>query len=130
MRVRKRAPDGDYSFGSSELDFLINSPAAVAQVVQTRLLLYLGEWYLDTTQGFPWLEGVIGKHSQDSADQIIQDYIRDTTGSVNGQDISLVLSILEYTSVSDPVARNYSATAKIDTIFGPTTVTVTNERNL
>ena len=130
MRVRQLSDTGDMRFGASGLDFLINSPAAVAQVVQTRLLLYLGSWYLDTTLGFPWLEGVIGKHSQDSADQVIQDYVRDTTGSVNGQDVSLVLSILSYSSTSNPTTRNYSATMEIDTIFGPTTVTITNERNL
>ncbi len=55
MRYRREDADGDYTFGSGDDTWLINSPEAVAQAIKTRFELWYGEWFLDTTAGTPWI---------------------------------------------------------------------------
>lgn len=117
MTVRTLSPTGDMTFGQSELNFLSNSPATVAQVVQTSLLLWLGEWYLDLTLGMPWIQGVLGKHNQETADVTVQDYILNIQG---------VTDIEEYASIDQQNIRLYKATSTIDTLYGPTPIDVAN----
>lgn len=118
MRVRQLSPTGDFTFGASQLNFLANSPACVAQVVKTSLLLWLGEWYLDTSVGMPWIQGVLGKHNQDTADLTVQDYILGVQG---------VTDISNYTSVGEQPKRLYTASVVLDTQFGLTAVQVANQ---
>lgn len=117
MRVRKLSDDGDMTFGNGLLNFWIDVPDAVAQVVQTSFLLWLGEWYLDTSAGMPWIQGVLGKHSQEIADTTVQDYALNVQG---------VTDIQDFLSNSDQTRRIYSASFMIDTIFGPTPVDIAN----
>lgn len=122
MRVRQLSPSGDYLFGNSAQNFLVNSPAAVGQVVCTSLRLWVGEWYLDNTVGCPYPEGVLGKRSQTQADLTIQSYVRNVTA--NGQQI--VSDIKNFSSSLNNVTRAYSCTMTIDTIYGPTQVDLQN----
>lgn len=118
MRVRKLSPSGDFTFGASQLNFLVDSPEAVAQVVQTSFLLWLGEWYLDLTAGMPWIQGVLGKHNQATADVTVQDYLLGIQG---------VTDITKFTSVAQEDLRKYSASATIDTLYGTTKVQIANQ---
>lgn len=121
MRYRKLSNTGDYTFGAGQLNFYINSPAAVGQAVKTVLLLWLGEWYLDITTGVPYLEGVLGKHSQDEADMTMKSQINDVQGVVN---------IASFQSIIDPVTRKYSIVdLVINTIYGQTQVELQNVGN-
>lgn len=117
MTVRKLSPLGDFQFGNSQLDFESNTPAAVAQVVKTSLLLWLGEWYLDVTVGMPWIQGVLGKHNRSTADVTVQDYILNVQG---------VTSIESYESIEQSDPRKYEASGRINTVYGPTAVNVEN----
>ena len=120
MRVRKLTPDGDYSFGNSQLDFLRDSPEAVGQQVKTRLLLWLGEWFLDTEEGTQYMQGVLGKHSQETADAVIQDRVLSTDN---------VTDITNYVSTIDPDTRKMSVSFDLDTVFGPTQIQLENYAN-
>lgn len=121
MRYRKLTPTSDYSFGNGQLDFLINSPEAVAQAVQTTLLLWVGEWFLDVTAGTPYPESVIGKHSQDEADATLIGVISNVQG---------VVSIVNFQSTIDPSTRKYSVVSgTINTIYGQTELQIENEVN-
>ena len=84
MRYRKLDANGDYSFGAQQADFFVDSPEGVAQAVQTRLGLFTGEWFLDTTDGTPWRTEVLGKYTQDSYDAVIKDRIL-TTMVINNE---------------------------------------------
>lgn len=53
--VRKLDEAGDVMFGRGLQSFHSGSPATV-QRTRTRLLLVLGEWFLDTSEGTPWWE--------------------------------------------------------------------------
>lgn len=119
MTVRKLSSTGDFTFGASQLNFLSNSPEAVAQVIQTSLLLWLGEWYLDLTKGMPWIQGVLGKHNQATADVTVQDYI------LQVQDVT---DISQFSSIAQGDARKYSASARVDTTFGTTPVQIANSQ--
>lgn len=111
MRIRKQDANGDYVAGTGA-DFYINEPAAVGLLVQTRLLLLLGECFYDLSQGTPWFQKIMGKYTATTFDLAIKDVIRKTDG---------VVSIESYSSQVD-AQRKLSVMATINTIYGQTTV--------
>jgi hypothetical protein len=113
MRVRAQTASGDYTFGQGRANFLINSAAAVAQLVLTGLRLLEGEWFLDVTVGTPWLQRVIGKGTKQFYDLAIQNQILSTRG---------VISIDSYSSSLNAKTRHLTLEASITTQFGPATV--------
>lgn len=120
MRYRKLTSTGDYSFGAGQLDFYRDVPEAVGQAVQTRFLLWLGEFFLDITQGTQFIQGILGKHSKTVADVTIQQRVLGTQGMVN---------ITEYQSEVDPDNRAMTASMTVNTIYGPTKVQIANYVN-
>lgn len=127
MRYRKLDANDDYQFGNSQLDFYINEPAAVGQAVETRLLLWLGEWYLDISAGTPYTQGILGKYSQAVADSTIQQQVLNTTTD-DGSTIA-VTGIPKYVSTIDPNTRSMDVEFSVNTIYGPTTVQIANYAN-
>lgn len=117
MRYRKLDDHDDYTFGNGALDFYFNVPAAVGQAVETGLMLWLGEWYLDTSLGTPYIQGVLGKHTQAIADGTIQNQVANTQG---------VVDISSYSSQFDSVKRTMSVELSVDTIYGLTQVEIDN----
>lgn len=120
MRYRKLAGGDDYSFGNGQQDFYRDVPEAVGQACKTRLMLWLGEWFLDVDDGTLWVQGVLGKHSEAQANTTIQDRAAGTQG---------LTQISNYTSEIEPNARAFQAQFDIDTIYGPTEVQVENYAN-
>ncbi len=59
---------------------LVNSPEAVAQAIKTRFLLWYGQWFLDTTEGTPWIQSVLGKQKPDTYNLAIRKRILETQG--------------------------------------------------
>lgn len=116
MRYRRLDANGDYSFGQQQADFFRNVPEAVGQAVLTRLYLFTGEWFLDTTDGTPWRTDVLGKYTRATYDAVIKSRILDTTG---------VTGIAAYSSIFDENTRKLSVVATIDTVYGQTTVDAT-----
>jgi hypothetical protein len=108
IRYRMLDSNGDYVFGRGPGEFLIDSPAAVAQAIRTRLLLQQGEWFLDTTEGTPYSTQIFGMGTQQLYDQAIQARILGTIG---------VSSIDSYSSQLNP-DRSLSITCTVETIFG------------
>lgn len=117
MRYRKLTADGDYSFGNGQLDFWRDVPEAVGQSVETRLLLWLGEWFLNIEDGTLFMQGILGKYSQATADLTIQDRILSTPG---------VVDIENYVSTFNPDTRRLSVEFDLNTIYGPTSLQVAN----
>lgn len=122
MRYRKLDANGDMIFGHGAADFWFNQPEGVGQSVMTRLLLFSGEWFLDTSAGTPWggfplndlvvQQGqILGVHTQLSRDAAIRERILTTNG---------VASLNSYASQVDPDTRSFSVQATIDTIYGST----------
>lgn len=113
MKYRKLSESGDYVFGNGQLDFLVNTPDMVAQKIKTRLLLWLGEWFLDVEEGTAWLQGVLGKQQESTRDTVIRTRILETEG---------VTSIVSYESIVDADNRRLSVSLIVDTIYGETTL--------
>lgn len=109
MRYRALDADGDYTFGQGQANFLIDSPACVAQSVLTRLRLWQGEWFLDKTEGTPWTQQVLGEHTLALYDIAIRQRVLGTDG---------VIAIDDYSSTLDPVTRALSVAMTISTRFG------------
>lgn len=112
MRYRPLSALGDYIV---DQPFLVNSPACVAQAVLTRLLLYLGEWFLDTTDGTPWFQNIVGKHPNTDPNTFVKQRIIETPN---------VTSIISFIGSFDGPTRRYTMTATIATAFGNTTVSL------
>jgi hypothetical protein len=120
MRYRKLDQNGDMQFGHSAGDFWKDQPEAVGQSVKTRLLLFAGEWYLDTTAGTPWggfplnqsvvRQGrILAEHTQFSRDAAIRERIITTNG---------VMTVSNYGSAFNANSRSFSVGAVIDTVYG------------
>lgn len=114
MRYRREDADGDYTFGSGDDTWLINSPDAVAQAVKTRFELWYGQWFLDTTEGAPWIQSVLGKQKPETYNLAVRKRILETRG---------VKSILSFNTTVDTTTRRVMFSAEIDTLYGITTVT-------
>ena len=113
MRVRKLGIDGDYQFGRGNAGFHENSAAGVAQDVMTRLALWQGTWFIDTSEGTPYLQGILGKGKD--YEPFIRERILDTEG---------VTSIESLQFIFDPRSRRLSVTAEINTAYGEATVSM------
>jgi hypothetical protein len=114
MRYRREDANGDYTFGQGDDTWLINSPEAVAQAVKTRFLLWYGQWFLDTTEGTPWIQSVLGKQKPETYNLAIRRRILETRG---------VNSIIAFDTTLNTSSRRVVFTATIDTLYGTTTVT-------
>jgi len=106
---------GDIAYGQGGANYFVDSRAAVAQEVQTTLLLFQGEWFLDITAGVPWFTQVAGVGTIPIYDQVIKQAIQGVQG---------VTAIVNYSSILNRVTRALAVTATINTQFGVTQVQV------
>jgi len=109
MRVRKLDANGDRVFGHGQADFWRDQPEAVAQLVGTRLALWLGQWFLFPTDGTPYQYKVLGKFTQSTRDPILQTRILQTPG---------VTAIKTYSSALNRDTRQFGVQVLLDTVFG------------
>lgn len=114
MRYRALSSTGDYVFGRGPAEFLVDSPEAVAQAIQTRLRLETGEWFLDVSEGTPYQEQILGANRQTTYDVAIKSRILETPG---------VVALTSYSSYIKSDARAISVTATVQTIYGTTQLT-------
>jgi hypothetical protein len=111
MRYRSLSDSDDYVFGQGSTEFLVNTPAVVAQAIKTRLLLAQGEWFLDVFEGTPYSTQILGENKQ-IYDQAIRDRILNTPG---------VQSIDLYSSSLD-ANRRLTVSCTVTTIYGQATI--------
>ena len=113
MRYRKLDNDGDFSAGHGTADFFVDQPEAVGQSVLTRLRLWTGEWFLNTDEGTPYREQVLGAHRRQSAGPAIRMRVASTEG---------VTSVNDFAVEYDGDARALTVTATVDTVYGETKI--------
>ena len=115
MRYRALSTSGDYQFGRSGL-FLIDTPQAVAQAILTRFRLWTGEWFLDSQEGTPYRDQILGYGTQGTRDVAIKQRILDTPG---------VQEIVEYQSRVDG-DRKMTVSTTVMTLYGSASITFGN----
>lgn len=114
MRYRRLDNDGDMTFGSQQKDFLRDAPTAVVQAVITRLKLWVDEWFLDTSEGTPYVQAALGKYTSQTIAPAIRERILTTEG---------VTEITAFEVIFNPDTRVAKVEATIETIYGPAVLT-------
>ncbi|WJV25926.1 MULTISPECIES: hypothetical protein [Pseudomonas] len=113
MTVRRLDENGDIVTQGQQF---IAGREEIAQTVLTRLRLFLGEYFRDTTDGTPWYEQILGKFtSLSSAEAALRARIANTPG---------VIRLTSFSADFDINTRRYSVTAGILTEFGLDEVTL------
>lgn len=69
ISVRQLDSNHDPIWGNSQGNFLVDI-AAVAQIIQTTLLLFQGEWWADLTDGVPMFQSILGSNNGKKVDAI------------------------------------------------------------
>lgn len=109
MRYRKLDNDNDMVFGNGRADFLVDTPETVAQAVITRLKLWAGEWFLDTSIGTPYQEAILGTGTSETIEPAIRRQILETQG---------VTGIESFSMERDRDARKVFINVVINTEYG------------
>lgn len=109
MRYRRLDADYDMCFGAQQADFLRDSPEAVAQAVLTRLRLWVGEWFLDTSAGTPWQQAGLGVGKSRTVEPMVRARILDTEGVTGIESMSMDF---------EPNSRTAMIDATITTAYG------------
>jgi hypothetical protein len=71
------------TFGQGVANYLVNSSQAVAQIIQTVLGLWKGEWFLALNAGVPWSTQVLGRNAAPLAVMVIRTAILNCPGVVS-----------------------------------------------
>ncbi len=107
MTVRRLSPEGDIVTGGQQF---VSGQIEVGQTVQTRLRLFLREYFRDTSDGTPWFQDILGKGTAlTSKESAIKRRIIQTEG---------VLSLISFDTDFDINSREYSVSASVLTEFG------------
>jgi len=117
IRVRRLDANHDPVYGQGQSDFLTDLDA-VAQIIHTRLLLFVGEWWENTKEGIAVFQSILGRaagneKSRGAIDNLIKKRILET---------QYVTGIQSLTSSYDSETRKYSVSIMVNTQFGSVVV--------
>ena len=128
MKYRRLTTEHDYCFGRSQSDYLsdsVGSPDAIAQAIQTSLLLFLGEWWENTKDGLPMWQKILGSRTKKAViDKIIISRVRQVRTPDGTKAVTKVSNVQ-----SSMTGRDYSFSCVVDTIFGKLAITNKNGGN-
>ena len=109
MLTRRLTESHDMSFGAGVADYAVEAEAC-AQNVKTRLLLLMGEWFLDTDAGVPYLQQIAIKPANlPLAQAIIKQTILETEG---------VAELRSFGMTFDRETRRLTIQATVTNIYG------------
>lgn len=110
IRVRRLDTNWDPVYGNGQNDFLFDGDAVV-QIIESRLRLWLAEWWEDLNEGLPMFQRILGVKGASKAivDSLIQKRILGT---------KYVTSISSFESEFNVETREYQCLAKVNTSFG------------
>lgn len=111
MKDFKLTQSHDLAIENFDLQFVTGSEAIVQNVKQT-LLMFKGEWFLDTQAGVPWIKEILGtKNSLSSIKAIILNAVTDVYG---------VEEVTNYEQTYDGTNRSLSISIEIQDIYNVT----------
>jgi hypothetical protein len=109
MLYRAQSNTGDYTFGFGRACFL-SGREAVAQAIKTKLKLFQGDFWEDTSDGLPFFQEIAGQKDKATIDLLFQARVLQTPE---------VASIASFTSELG-ADRRYTATMTVTTNTGET----------
>jgi len=114
IRVRKLDENWDPVYGNGQNDYLLDGNAVV-QIIESRLRLFLGEWWENLNEGLPMWQKILGVKGTSKliVDRLIQKRI---SGTIH------VTGIESFESTFDIETRSYECLAKVYTEFGTVVV--------
>lgn len=113
MTVRKLDETGDIATSGEQF---LSGVEEIAQTIRTRLNLFLGEYFLDVTDGTDWFGRILGKNvGLGRAESELKSRILQTEG---------VRTITGFTTDFDLPTRTLTVTCSVLTPFGQTSITV------
>lgn len=115
--VRRLDANHDPVYGGGAGDFLTDI-YAVAQIIQTSLLLFLGEWWNNLSVGLPLFQQIISK-AENNRQQIIALLIQQT---ILGSS-TFVTAVTNVKFVYNAPTRSFSYACRVQTAFGTVGVT-------
>lgn len=114
MRVRRLDDGHDMTFGRG-FGCIAEDAEAVAQRVKTRLYLLLGEWFLDTSDGMPYLQAIMVRPADvPFVEAVVKQRILGTEGISTLTDFQMIYSSLtRRIDISCTVTTVYGSVANI-----------------
>lgn len=116
MRVRALDLQGDWTFGKGQNDYKTGQAAAV-ELIQTRLLSFLGDCFFDSGSGIDWF-GYLGGKDELSLNLAVSSTILNTPDQ-NGNQI--VTGLKQLSIVLNRQTRNISIQYQAITVFSVVT---------
>jgi hypothetical protein len=124
MKYRRLDNNYEPCFGRGKLDYLedrVENPDAIAQAIKTRLLGFIGEWWMDVNDGLPLWQQILGQRAKTSViEGILVDRIK---GLIMPDSTYAITSVSQVTSDYDPETRAYSFSCYVDTVYGKLYIT-------
>jgi hypothetical protein len=117
ISVRKLDANHDPIYGNGTVDFL-NDINAVAQLIDTSLLLLQGEWWNNLAAGLPLFQQIIGVSGVGNNPQIAALLIQQTI-----MQVPYVTSITDVSLIYDSMSRSFTYSATVYTAFGQVVTT-------
>lgn len=98
MKYRKLTDDGDYSFGSNELDY-VDGNMAIAQAIKTKILLFYQEWWEDVGLGIPMFQSFLGQMNPEvlsnSLPMVVEERVLEVQGVKSVEDVQVKLDKID-----------------------------------
>lgn len=112
ISVRKLDANHDPIYGAGQNNFIYDLDAVI-QIVQTRLLMFQGEWWKDLGDGLPLFQSILGNYgggkNPDAISHLIQARIVGTR---------FVTGVSNIVTQFNAVKRTFSFTCTVNTQFG------------
>lgn len=105
---------GDLDFSTGNLVVVRDRAQALAQKLQSRFRMFLGEWFLGVNQGIPYHQVVLATKSPDLG--IIRQLFRDVIASTPGVK-SLDQFVLDFNDRTRVLAFSFRATSDEDAVI-------------
>jgi len=116
ITVRALDFNGEPLQGNGQNNF-ISDLAAVTQIIGTRLKLFVGEWFLNTSDGLALFQSILGSSGSLRNLQVIVNLISTRISSFTPYVTGIPIVNASYQN------RNFIFSAKVETVFGIVYVT-------
>lgn len=105
MIFRNLDPSGDWQFGKGKGDY-VDQNAAIGLNIKTRILSWVGDWFLDQKAGIDWTNRLGSKSQRGLLETDLRRIILQSEG---------VTAIVEFDTFQE--GRNFTANYSVNTIF-------------